>query len=401
MRVGGARGFSALKGRRQRWRLFAQVRVKLSVLNTDGESKVTNGNTKYPLLDQLTPVHGTEGGDRRERLVDILDGEIARGSGLVLLTTDPELAGHVVALARESGRREWLGHLTLWPTPLLDQTTSFNPFASGNADEIRRLLMTQLGEPAEVDACGVFRGRAVALARMIAPALTWLRDSRGIPIESELIRSAMEFRWIAKLANERIAVLRDPATGAMRELDVAKEIPEDIVWPLRCYLDELPGYDRAQSLDEQKDSKPQEQHAYAEFYFTPGLAALAADLHQKRRVNAGDIDMCDIVFDGRILVVSPWPLKKPDVMLERLGKLVVASLRNAVAHLGTRGSVGFASNGSGKASPRCLVVLNDVAGGVVDGLDSTAAIGESLNIGFVLTAPDLDDVWMSAWAQAA
>ena len=87
---------------------------------------------------------------------------------------------------------------------------SFNPFSIGNADAIRELLASQLGEQAQNDPNGVFRERAVALIGTIAPVLVWLRDHKGVPLNIEVIRFSIELRWIWKLAMEKIALLRDP-----------------------------------------------------------------------------------------------------------------------------------------------------------------------------------------------
>jgi intracellular multiplication protein IcmO len=380
---------------------FAKARVRLPVLKAYGEAKVTNEISQYPLLDQLTPVPGTDSGGKRGRLLDILRVEIAQGSGLVLLTVEPELARRVAALARESGRGEEVRSVAFASTRLVDQTTAFNPFATTTADGVRLLLENQLGEPADADPRGVFRARAVTLVDVIAPALIWLRDIKGVPLDIECIRSAMELRWISRLANERIALLRDPHTEAIHEIDVAKEIPEDVVRPLRCYLGELPGYDPARSLDEQKHSKACEQHGYAQFYFTPILSELAGVGGQTLRVDGGDVDMRVIVANRGILVVSLPGLEDPDSTLVGLGKLIVVSLQHVVAQLDARGSGGSLSTTCGKASSRLLVVLHDAAGRVARGLDSTAATGRSLNIGFVLTVPDVEGIWMSPWAQAA
>lgn len=108
-----------------------------------------------------------------------------------------------------------------------------------------------------------------------------------------------------------------------------------------------------------------------------------------------------IVANRGILVVSLPGLEEPDSTLVGLGKLIVASLQHVVAQLDARGSGGSLSTTCGKASSRLLVVLHDAAGRVARGLDSTAAIGRSLNIGFVLTVPDVEGIWMSPWAQAA
>ena len=65
------------------------------------------------------------------------------------------------------------------------QTNTFNPFAAGNADAIKELLVSQLGEAPANDGNGVFRERAVALAGTLSPVAEWMRDTKGVPIDIE------------------------------------------------------------------------------------------------------------------------------------------------------------------------------------------------------------------------
>ena len=222
---------------------------------------------------------------------------------------------------------------TSWSRSGAKDSHTFNPFAIGNADAIRELLASQLGEQAQNDANGVFRERAVALIGTITPVLVWLRDHKGVALNIEAIRFAIELRWIWKLAIEKIVLLRDPETGTVTELDVSGEIPEDITWPLRAYLGELPGFDPTMPLDKQKGDEPSKQHGFAQFYFTATFTQLAVSLGHIFRVECGDIDMRDMVLNRRILVVNLPALENSDATLAALGKLVVASLRAMMAQL--------------------------------------------------------------------
>ena len=156
---------------------------------------------------------------------------------------DRDLFGKVLALARRFGREDDVRVLNFMVASGLKDSHSFNPFAIGNADAIRELLASQLGDQAQNDPNGVFRERAVALIGTIAPVLVWLRDHKGVALNIEVIRFSIELRWIWKLAMEKKVLLRNAETGTVTELDVSGEIPEDITWPLRSYLGELPGYD--------------------------------------------------------------------------------------------------------------------------------------------------------------
>ena len=191
-------------------------------------------------------IPGTTGAGKTTAILSLLTNALAQGSGFVLVDgkADRDLFGKVLALARRFGREDDVRVLNFMVASAASRTaTRFNPFAIGNADAIRELLASQLGEQAQNDPNGVFRERAVALIGTIAPVLVWLRDHKGVPLNIEVIRFSIELRWIWKLAMEKNVLLRDPETGTVTELDVSSEIPEDITWPLRSYLGELPGYD--------------------------------------------------------------------------------------------------------------------------------------------------------------
>jgi intracellular multiplication protein IcmO len=146
----------------------------------------------------------------------------------------------------------------------------FNPFASGDADVIRDVLMSQLGGR-EDRSDAVFRARAVALMDLVAPALTWMRDARGITIDSEKVRFALELQWIAAFVEKQICLIRDPGTKIVSEIS-AGTVPPDIIRPLRAYLGKLPGFDLRLPYDEQRSDMTRHLHHYAVMFYTPSLA---------------------------------------------------------------------------------------------------------------------------------
>ena len=345
---------------------------------------------------QHIAIPGTTGAGKTTAIRSLLVNALAQGSGFVFVDgkADRGLFSQVFALARRFGREDDLRVLNFPVASDVKDSNSFNPFSVGNADTARELLASQLGEKAETDANGVFRDRAVALIGTIAPVLVWLRDHKGIPLNIEVIRFSIELRWIWKLAMERIVLLRDPQTGDICELDVADEIPEDIVWPLRSYLGELPGYDPALPLDKQKGDEPSKQHGFAQFYFTATFTQLAVSLGHIFRVDCGDIDMRDIVLNRRILVVNLPALENSDATLAALGKLVVASLRGMMAQLlGVSLDGDYEGEKAGMGSAPFPIVLDELAYYATSGLDRMLAQGRSLNISFILGFQELSGIW--------
>jgi intracellular multiplication protein IcmO len=229
----------------------------------------------------------------------------------------------------------------------------------------------------------------------MAPVLVWLRDHQGIVLNIEVIRFSIELRWIWKLAMEKIVLARDPQTGKETEINVADEIPEDITWPLRSYLGELPGFDPSMPLEKQRGDEPSKQHGFAQFYFTATFTQLAVSLGHIFRVECGDIDMRDVVLNRRILVVTLPALENSDATLAALGKLVVSSLRAMMAQLlgGSLEGAYTEADKPGMGPSPYFVVFDELAYYATSGLDRMLAMGRGLNVSFMLGFQEVSAIW--------
>ncbi len=346
---------------------------------------------------QHMTIPGTTGAGKTSAILSLLSNALMQGSGFVLVDGkgDRDLFGKVLGMARRFGREDDVRVLNFMVASGVKDSHSFNPFSIGNADAIRELLASQLGDQAQNDANGVFRERAVALLGTIAPVLVWLRDYKGVVLNIEVIRFSIELRWIWKLAMEKIVLLRDPETGNVVEIDVKDEIPEDITWPLRSYLGELPGFDPTMPLDKQKGDEPSKQHGFAQFYFTATFTQLAVSLGHIFRVDAGDIDMRDVVLNRRILVVNLPALENSDATLAALGKLVVASLRAMMAQLlgGSLEGDYTEADKPGMGPSPYAIVFDELAYYATSGLDRMLAMGRGLNVSFILGFQEVSGIW--------
>jgi intracellular multiplication protein IcmO len=231
-------------------------------VTTGQELWLTNADMR-----QHAAIPGTTGAGKTTSILSLLANALAQGSGFVLVDgkADNTLYGQVLALARRYGREDDVLALNFLVASGVKESNTFNPFATGNADAIRELLASQLGELRSDDTNGVFRGRAVALIGTVAPVLVWMRDHKGVAINIEKIRFALELPWIWTLAKNHIFLVRDPNSSLVTEIPVP-EMPFDIVYPLLAYLGELPGYDISVPYNEQRSDKPSEQHGYAIMY---------------------------------------------------------------------------------------------------------------------------------------
>ncbi len=343
-------------------------------------------------------IPGTTGAGKTTAILSFLANALTQGSGFVLVDgkADNRLFGEVLALARRFGREDDVLALNFLVASGAKDSNSFNPFASGNADAIRELLASQLGEQRAEDPNGVFRSRAIALIGTLAPVLVWMRDHKAIPINIEKIRFALELRGIWTLVTHRVFLDRDADTGQVREIAVT-DIPEALVYPLQAYLGEIPGYDTSLPYNQQKTDEPSKQHNFAVFYFTATFTQLAVSLGHIFKVEHGDVVMRDVVLNRRILVVNLPALENSDDTLAALGKIVVASLRGMMAEiLGARLEGDYdaiVANKPGMGAAPFQVVFDELAYYASSGLDRMLAMGRGLNIMFWLAFQEVSGIW--------
>jgi intracellular multiplication protein IcmO len=240
------------------------------------------------------------------------------------------------------------------------------------------------------------RFRSCRIIGTIAPVLVWMRDNKGIPIDIERIRFALDLRWIWTLATLRVFLARDAATGRVEEIAVP-DMPEDAIYPLQAYLGEIPGYDTELPYNKQKTDEPSKQHGFALFYFTATFTQLAVSLGHIFRCESGDVDMRDVVLNRRILVVNLPALENSDDTLAALGKIVVASLRGMMAQLlGARLEGDYAqvvAHKPGMGPAPFQVVLDELAYYATSGLDRMLAMGRGLNMMFWLSFQEVSGIW--------
>ena len=361
-----------------------RTRQEIWITNEDGRQHAT--------------VPGTTGAGKTTALLSMLTNALAQGSGFAMVDGkgDNKLYGDVYAICRAFGREDDLLSINLLTASGIKESNTFNPFATGNADSMRELLASQLGDQQSSDSNGVFRARAVALIALMTPILEWMRDNRGIPINIETIRFSLDLRGIWMVGTQRIFCLRDPESGKVIEIPVP-DMPEDIVYPARAYLGELPGYDTSVPYNEQKGDEPAKQHGFALFYFTATFTQLTVSLGHIFKVLSGDVDMRDVVLNRRILIVSLPALENSDDTLAALGKIVVASLRGMMAQLlGARlsgESSDIFSLKPGMGEGPFHVAFDEVAYYATSGMDRMLAMGRGLNIMFWLGFQEVSGIW--------
>ncbi len=345
---------------------------------------------------QHIAVPGTTGAGKTAALVSLCANALGWGSGFIFVDgkADNRLYADVLALARRFGREDDLLVLNFLVASGGKHSHTFNPFAWGNADVIRELLVSQIESNPGGDKGGnhVFMQRAVALMGALTPVLVWMRDTHGVPIDIESIRFATELESIVSLAKDKVFRRRNTTSGVISEMPVPG-IDEALLYPLRSYLGESGGYDLTQPVHKQRSDEPAKQHSFVVMHFSATFTQLAVSLGHIFKCEIGDIDMRDVVLNRRILVVNLPALENSGETTHALGKLVVASLRNMMAQtLGADLEGDYAEVIENKAhtAPTPFPVVFDEAGYYLPaGADKMLAMGRGLGFMFYLGFQEL------------
>ena len=247
---------------------------------------------------------------------------IAQGSGCIYVDGkgSPDVYTEILALAREAGREDDVQVISF----LGGESNTTNPFAEAAADMIREILVGQLNEEQGQNA--VFHGRAVALLTALAPVLRWIGDNKGVLIDLERIRDAMELHNIARVVQDREIKFRYAASGTEETISI-EGCPREYLRGLESYLSSSGGFDTGQGMGNPKLDKPVEQHSYIEMQFTEVFTQWLIGLGHIFRVPRGDVDPYDVVINRRILAVLLPSLKSSTKTTQGLGKYLVSMLK--------------------------------------------------------------------------
>jgi intracellular multiplication protein IcmO len=346
---------------------------------------------------------GTTGAGKTETMIALgVANAIAQGSGCIMVDGkgDPEVYMKILALAHQAGREDDVQVLSF----LGSDSNTTNPFAGASADMIREILVGQLNEPGGEGSSAMFFGRAVAFLGTVAPILRWLGDTKGIRIDLERIRDAIELPNIARMAQHREIKFRYAATNT-EEIVSLDECPLEYIRGLENYLGDTGGFDLESSLKSQKSDEPVKQHSYIAMQFTEVFTQWLISLGHIFRVPYGDVDMFDVVMNRRILVVLLPSLKNSDKTTQGLGRYLVAMLKATMGLvLGGNLEGDYANiieNLPSKAPSAFKTNFDEVGAYTTNGMDKMLAMARKLNIEFNLGLQETASVRAAMGARAA
>lgn len=328
------------------------------------------------IMEQYVVTHNTE------LLTGFAANALSWGSGLIFVDGkgDIKLMATLHALSMRWGRSADFMILNFMPqtdanAPGEIASNTMNPYTTSSASDIIQQiggLMPSAGGD------GMWKDRAMTMISAVVYALAWARDNGLIDLNLAALRKYIQFpNLVTILTDEKFATLPD-------------------VWKnnLSIYLSSLAGYNGKPDPDQSDDCL--KQHGFLEMQFTGPLGSLANDYGHIFNSEFGEVDMFDVVLNRRILVVMLPSLQKMPEDVERMGKIVVASLKTMMG--ATLGNVGATKGGKildvmkrrvTTAPYPCLVILDEVGYYTVEGMAMMAAQVRSLGFSMIYASQDL------------
>lgn len=380
-------------------------------------------------------VFGTTGSGKTVTLQAISYNTYCLDTGLVYIDPkgSPNLVHELFTLARRVAREDdflvldfMTGGKKSETSPMRISNTT-NPFAKAPADTITNLLSSLL--PKEEGSNSVFQQKALAILMALIPILVSLRDKKkslpltdmtsiptigwpkgkfGTGMSIALIRDYLEAAPLVAIGwpmkNEKAQARTGTPSNIVRGgNDVSKEINDNSE---EC--DAIAQYVDAATLDVYKaaitainyapgipfkDQKSYfEQLGYAKGYFGTPLASLSGMYGHLFNVSSGEVDMSDTLFNRRILVAVLPSMEKSPSECENLGKIILASIKQAVA-----GGLGFRIEGRtidvletlpSSSNVPSIIIVDEYAAIMMPGFEIVLTQARSLGFMAVIASQD-------------
>ena len=254
---------------------------------------------------------GLTGAAKTESLLGMAANSLAWGQGFTFVDAkgDSSMFARVFEMCHAAGREKdlvvlnFLGSKTSGKN-VNPSTHSLNPMKSGNSDSLADIFVSLIDDVSCDGA--MWRGRATAMMYAIIRALCWMRDNQGMDLNIAVLLDCIKLKKVIEISHNEF-------------------IPISIRNYIKSYLNSLPGFNKEKGLNQSQTTI--DQHNYLEMQFTMVLGNLS-DEYGHMFNTMPDIDMYDIVFNKRILLVLLPTLQKSRSEFENLGKIVVATLKS-------------------------------------------------------------------------
>lgn len=283
------------------------------------------GRELWLSMDDMTRhilMFGTTGAGKTEALLGYVLGQLGLGKGLIYsdAKAQNDVASAITSLARYYGREDDVRHMNFITggrsraQELLDdnkgrpQTNTINAFGIAQETYIINLMDSML-PPAGND--GGWQEKAKAMIQALVFGLVYKCRREGMVMSQRTIQAHLPLRAIAKLYIEA----------------VEQEWHEEARLPIENFLNTLSGFD-LEKVDSPADWDPEalRQHGYLIQQFSRMLSLFNDTYGHVFALDAGDIDLKDVIHNDRILEVLIPALELSSSEASSLGRLYVSQI---------------------------------------------------------------------------
>ena len=410
-------------------------------LGTDrdgGELWISNSDARRHIF-----ALGTTGSGKTEFLLGLLVQPMMWGSGALFVDGKgtPEFYARVYSLAKRHGREDDVRLVNFTGVEagadpdapagsIGSQSNTLNPFARGTHDQLTNMVSSLMGGGGDAGGGQMWRDRSVQLVSTLIRVLVELRDRGEILLDVETIRSYMPLgegvpggtgddkltaqeisqakdrAKALKITAEHMAMFNRIKDGQWTEIKLETsmtalylrslrgDFSDASRLALRGFFNSLPGFSMATMFKgEPQRDKTEEQHGYLTMQLTKPLGSMADDFGHIFRTPLAEVDMDDVIYNRRILVVLLPALQKASEETRNLGRIIVAMAKSMMGAASGSRVVGsrreIVETAPTRSNSPFIAVFDEAGYYLVKGLDVMAAQARALGFSIVIGAQDI------------
>ena len=329
---------------------------------------------------------GTTGSGKTEFIFALLLNQLIHDSGFIVIDAKGDISfqRRLCQLLRRFGREDDLltisfsvGKRDFLKAYEDKPTNTFNLMSSNSSGMLIELLSGLLDGDGGGD--DMWKGRAIAFIAALTRPLVYLRDKREFELSPQKYMDFMELAELERFVYEH-----------------GYDYPNfnEVLKPLRGYLMTLPGYD-ANKVGRQ-EQQTNEQFGYITMQLTRALNDLGYNYGHIFGDEVGEIDISDVVLNGRCLSGLLPSLERSLPTLTMLGRLLIGSIKQMMASSlgsGLEGSIRLGVDSRPTTARNFIrIILDEVGYMMVTGMSIIPAQARALNIAMTFAAQSYTDI---------
>jgi len=322
---------------------------------------------------------GTTGAGKTETMLSLAMNFLGQGGGLIYTDAkgSPKFIAQMFYMCRMVGQEDNFRFINFMQSANLSKTAStkrmsnsINPLYGGDADDSTQ-IMNSLIEVSSDGGNAVFGQNAQTMMKSLMFGMKALHNSGQIILSMLSLRDYMN-------ADKMISLLEDSAN-----------LPDVAYKAISAFMVSM-GY---QAGAKQQQPQMYTQFGFARAYFNMAISTLADSYGDVFGVERGEVDIKDVILNGRVSICLIPSMKKSPEETKNLGKIILSQVKIAAAQLGLGNQVegtvsevveSLATNGR----TQFAVMTDEYAAIAMDGFEVLATQLRSMNISTIIGNQD-------------